>query len=459
MQATQGPSAEQTAEELASALAEQQLRVEALTGEGSDGDPGLGTILGEIDIAHEELRVAEEARRAQQRRLDDLLAARSDPRAWRRGLIASLPVAALVTDLSGVVLELNAAAWSLLGRPRDEILQHPLVDLVAGTDHGRLGEALAAVTSARTTSAVRLSLLNKHGDARPVELVAGSDTPDAPGALITWVAADASVDDSDHPGAAMRTAEAFAEMCRLPLQAGADTRDVLARAALLVEKAIPHSDAVSITLGPPAEPEAQATDNSMAQAVDGAQLQAGEGPCLSAYTTGTVMVCQDLREDPRWQRLAPLAVPLGVAAVLGCPIRTDKHSLGVLNIYSREPDVFDERDRYVADLLVSAVLAVVQETRDRQELTALSHQLREALDSRAVIDQAKGILMSRGRYGADTAFAQLVAASRRSNVKVRDIAQLVVDDATREAADAEGTDGTDGTGSSAQPGTGAAMER
>jgi|GEM_PF-707565 len=445
MQADHGPSAEETAEELALALAQQRDRVEALSGPDVGDSPGMGTVLGEIDIAHEELRVAEEALRAQQRRLDDLLAERSDPRAWRRGLIGSLPVAALVTDLYGVVLEVNAAAWSVLGRPRADIVQRPLRELVAESHHAQLERVLASVTTGTAVSSVRLAVRTHGDEARPVELVAGSDTPDAPGALITWVAADAAVDDADDPGAAMRTAEAFAEMCRLPLQSGVDTRDVLARAALLVEKAIPRSDGVSITLGPPAEPEAQATDNVMAQAVDGAQLQAGEGPCLSAYTTGTVMVCQDLREDPRWQRLAPLAVPLGVAAVLGCPIRTDRHSLGVLNIYSHEPDVFTERDRYVADLLVQAVLAVVQETRDRKELTELSDQLRSALDSRAVIDQAKGILMSRGRYGADTAFAQLVAESRRSNVKVRDIAQLVVDDATRDAT----TQDEDRTGESA----------
>lgn len=431
MQAGHGPSPEQTAEDLANALAKQQARVQALSGPEVEDNPGMGMVLGEIDIAHEELRVAEEALRAQQRRLDDLLAERSDPRAWRRGLIGSLPVAALVTDLTGVVLEVNAAAWAMLGRPRHEILERPLAELVAASHQRQLAGALATVTTETAMSRVRLAVRTRDDDAWPVELVAGSDHPDAPGALITWVAADAAVDDDDHPSAALRTAEAFAEMCRLPLQSGADTRDVLARAAMLVEKAIPHSDGVSITLGPPAEPEAQATDNAMAQAVDGAQLQAGEGPCLSAYTTGTLMVCQDLREDERWQRLAPLAVPLGVAAVLGCPIRTERHCLGVLNIYSCEPDAFDARDRYVADLLVSAVLAVVQETRDRRELTELSDQLRSALDSRAVIDQAKGILMSRGRYGADTAFAQLVAESRRSNVKVRDIAQLVVDDATR----------------------------
>ncbi len=422
----------QTAEELASALAEQRERVDALA-VGDAEEPDTATLLGEIDIAHEELRVAEEELRAQQRRLDGLLADRSDPRAWRRGLISTLPVAAIVTDTDGTVLEINAAAWALLGRRRDEIVDRPLSDLVDAPGLDRLEAALVGAATTPGTQQVRLPLTTGDGARADVGLVLGADDPGSGATLVTWVAGEPRHVAED-PATALRTAEAFAELCRLPLTSGADTRTVLARAAHLVEQAIPTSDGVSITLGPPGEPEVQATDNRFAQAVDGAQLQAGEGPCLSAYETGRTLVCEDLGHDPRWQRLGPVAVPLGVKAVLGCPLRTDRHSLGVLNVYARRSDAFSDRDRAVADLLVSAVLAVVQETRDRQELTQLSEQLREALRSRAVIDQAKGILMSRNRVGPDQAFARLVAASRRSNTKVRDVARLVVDDAARRAS-------------------------
>jgi GAF domain-containing protein len=226
-------------------------------------------------------------------------------------------------------------------------------------------------------------------------------------------------------------------MCRLPLAGGADIRYVVARAVHLVGKAVPACDGVSITLGPPAGPETQATDNELAQAADGAQLQAAEGPCLTAYAAGSTVVCDDLGRDPRWQRLAPLLAPLGVRAVLGCAIRTDRHVAGVLNLYAGTSHAFSSRDRAVAELLASAVLAVVEETRERQELTQLSEQLREALRSRAVIDQAKGILMSRDGLGPDQAFARLVVASRRSNTKVREVARLVVEDAARRTADGD----------------------
>ncbi len=419
-------SSEQAAEELAAGLAEQRARVDELAGSEPEA-VDMATVLGEIDIAHEELRVAEEELRAQQRRLDALLAERSDPRAWRRGLISTLPVPALVSDAEGTVLEVNAAAWALLGRRRDEIVDRSLVELVEAHGAGPLRAALAGVVAGPGTRQVSLPLLTAGGSVTDLTLVVGAD--DGTGErLVTWVAGDPH-GHHDDPGSGLRTAEAFAEMCRLPLTSGSDTRTVLARAAQLVEKALPACDGVSITLGPPGEPEVQATDNVFAQHVDGAQLRAGEGPCLTAYGTGRTVVCEDLVSDGRWPRLAPMALPLGVRSVLGCPLRTDRLSLGVLNVYARRPDAFGERDRAVADLLVQAVLAVVQETRDRNELVQLSEQLREALRSRAVIDQAKGILMSRGRLGPDEAFARLVATSRRDGTKVRDVARAVVEEA------------------------------
>lgn len=420
-----GRSAEATAEDIATGLADQQERVAAL---GVGIEPGgieLSSALGEIDVAHEELRVAEEELRAQQRRLDGLLAERSDPHAWRRGLVRSLPVAALITNLSGTVVDGNTEAWQLFGGDRDGMVGQRLHDLVAVDQVERVGAALDRVRSTVRTHGV--SLLLPSGAS--LDLVVGSDGTDDPESLATWVAGAGRPGVVPDPETGLRTAQAFAQLCGLPLKAEDGLQKVLARAALLVEQAIPTSDGVSITLGPPSEPEAQATDSGFAQAVDGAQLQAGEGPCLSAYETGTVTVCEDLGTDPRWERLAALAQPLGVMAVLGCPIRTERHSLGVLNIYARRTDAFDERDRVVADLLVQAVLAVVQETRDRRELTQLSGQLRQALESRAVIEQAKGILMGRDGTTADQAFTELVTASRRQNIKVRDIARLVLDQA------------------------------
>ncbi|WP_336922188.1 ANTAR domain-containing protein [Aquipuribacter sp. SD81] len=421
-------SGSSTAAELLAGVEEQRRRVQGLTGEGSD-TADLGGVLDEIDVAHEELRVAEQELRAQQSRIDELLAERDSPGGWRRALLNGLPVPVLVTDPDGVLVDLNGAARSLVGRRRDEVLERPLTELVAEDDRRLVAGTVERVRGRGATQRVTLRLPDADGRSTTVDLVAASDPEDG---AVTWVGGRGEANPADRDD--VRTAEAFAEMCRLPLQVDNDTRRLLARAALLVEQAMPACDGVSITLGPPEQPQEQATDNAFAQAVDGAQLQAGDGPCLQAYRTGRAQETDDLREDARWPRLAELAADVGVASVLGLPLRTERHSLGVLNVYGRDVDAFGPRDRRVADLLVAAVLAVVQETRDRAELTTLSAQLREALASRAVIEQAKGVLMSRGGCSADEAFAQLVTTSRRSNVKVRDVARLLVEEVSRPPA-------------------------
>ncbi|MFC5381613.1 ANTAR domain-containing protein [Aquipuribacter nitratireducens] len=360
---------------------------------------------------------------AQQRQLDGLLATREHPGAWRRSLVQALPVPVVLTDVDGLVLELNGAAWTLVGRRRDELLERPFEELVAEGDAARLREVVRLAREVDAPQQLSLRLKDAEGRETPLDVVASADR--AGDGTLTWVGGHGRT-GPDHDDD-LRTAEAFTEMCRLPLEVENDARRLLARAALLVERALPACDGVSVTLGAPEAPTAQATDSAFAQAVDGAQLQAGDGPCLRAFRTGRAQDTGNLREDARWPRFAELAAPVGAVSVLGLPLRSDRESLGVLNIYSRDVAAFGDRDRRVADLLVSAVVAVVRATQERAGLVELGDQLREALASRAVIEQAKGVLMGREGLTADQAFARLVALSRRSNVKLRDVARQVVD--------------------------------
>lgn len=386
--------------------------------------------------ATQELGMAQEELLAHQARIEALVRRRVAPTAWRQRLFDSLPVPALLTDTEGRVLALNAPARALLGVRGDEVLLALLSDVVRGQD-GPVVLSVLADTVRSGTGRAGLVVLTPTGQVR-ITAVAGlvgpvaGHEPDAtqPAAdAVTWVLGPDRADDRARGRRALATAEAFTEMSRLPLTSDADPRTILARAALLIERAVPGSDGVSITLGSPADPELQATDNEFAQLVDVAQRRARQGPCLQAYRSGRVQLCEDLGADPRWPTFALLAAPTGVATVLAVPVRQENRSLGVLSLYARRPEAFDLTDRVVADQLVTAVKAVVQEVGDRHELTATAEQLREALSSRAVIDQAKGILMARGGYDADQALAQLVAAARRTNIKLRALARLVVDDA------------------------------
>ena len=163
-----------------------------------------------------------------------------------------------------------------------------------------------------------------------------------------------------------------------------------------------------------------------AQAFDGRQLQAQEGPSVDAYRTRAAVSTPDVTTDPRWPVLARLAGGSPIRGVLAVPLGAAGPT-GVLTLYSPEPHGSGPACRRAAELMAAAVTGVLHNVAECESLQALTANLRYALSSRAVIDQARGILMARLGTDAEGAFAQLVTVSNRRNVKVRDLAQLVVE--------------------------------
>jgi AmiR/NasT family two-component response regulator len=102
-------------------------------------------------------------------------------------------------------------------------------------------------------------------------------------------------------------------------------------------------------------------------------------------------------------------------------------SEGSLNLYCSTTDGFDAHDQENAQMFADQAAVALHNTLLYVKSVKLAEQLQEALGSRAIIDQAKGVLMERERVGADEAFAMLRDASQRLNIKVRDIAQKIVD--------------------------------
>jgi GAF domain-containing protein len=135
----------------------------------------------------------------------------------------------------------------------------------------------------------------------------------------------------------------------------------------------------------------------------------------------------DTRADDRWPdyprvaehgNLSSLSVPLD--------IDTDEQVTGALNIYARRPDAFDEASRSVATRFAPYAAVAAGNLYAYQSARDMADNLQAALESRAVIDQAKGILMERYKLTADRAFQLLARASMDSNRKVRDIADDLV---------------------------------
>lgn len=160
-----------------------------------------------------------------------------------------------------------------------------------------------------------------------------------------------------------------------------------------------------------------AASDELVCAIDRHQYTLREGPCLSAATERLPVVrVDDLAADDRWPRFSAAVTPLAVRSMLSFQLYTDTDTIGALNIYSAVPHAFTEESVHTGLLLAThAALAAAA--------TIESANLRTALRSRDTIGQAKGILMERYKITSERAFDLLIAASQRTNRKLRDLAE------------------------------------
>jgi hypothetical protein len=179
-------------------------------------------------------------------------------------------------------------------------------------------------------------------------------------------------------------------------------------------------ETASVSVIGPVGITARAATDRIAQRADDIQFSLGEGPSLDAASTTRLVYSPDTSNDQRWPRFgARVASDLGICSILSCrlSVLADRERiLGALNLYGAVPGAFTEEDLGAALLLGVHAGAVVAASLDHAHL-------REALQSRDVIGQAKGILMERFKVTADDAFNRLRFASQRMNVKLRDLAR------------------------------------
>ena len=151
------------------------------------------------------------------------------------------------------------------------------------------------------------------------------------------------------------------------------------------------------------------------------------GPCQDAYDTGDAVWVPDVRvETTRWPEFAAAATRLGVAGVAGIPMRLSSQTIGALNLYSSTPRVWSEED--LAAATVSADVAtsyVINASKIRQQ-QQLSEQLQHALESRVVIEQAKGITAQQHAVTVDEAFHLMRGHARSNNASIRAVAEAIV---------------------------------
>lgn len=160
--------------------------------------------------------------------------------------------------------------------------------------------------------------------------------------------------------------------------------------------------------------------------VEHLQAELQEGPCMSTFRTGEPTVCHDLRSDPRWPRFADGAVEAGMIGVLGYPMTVDGRHIGALNAYCAGPLALSDEDLEAAKVLTAVGTGLVLNARDRGQARELNGQLQRALDSRVVIEQAKGALAERLDVSVNEAFAILRRFARGNGLPLRQVCLDVV---------------------------------
>ena len=209
------------------------------------------------------------------------------------------------------------------------------------------------------------------------------------------------------------------------LRSGESYEETLRRLAELACETIPGCSAGSVTLWREGEPYTVVSTSALAQEVDNAQYASGDGPCLDAGRSGETYLVADLAADGRWPEFAAVAVRHGIRSSLSLPLAVRGEPIGALNLYSQDLDGFAAA--LPAGRLFARQAAVAIANAELYDTTRkLAEQLQEAMASRAVIEQAKGVLMAEQGCGPKEAFELLRQASQRENVKLRDIAQRIV---------------------------------
>jgi len=157
----------------------------------------------------------------------------------------------------------------------------------------------------------------------------------------------------------------------------------------------------------------------LAAACDELQQTLGEGPCITSLQTQSLIRVDDMTTESSWPSFAAAASELGLRSLLACQLATARDRLGALNLYSTQPNAFDENSEILARAYATHV-GVALASAEREA------NLRQALASREAIGQAIGILIERHKLTASQAFDLMVHISQRTHVRLRDIADELV---------------------------------
>jgi GAF domain-containing protein len=242
----------------------------------------------------------------------------------------------------------------------------------------------------------------------------------------------------------LEPADAFGRLGQIKL-GETDLKGVLEEVARLAKRTIPGADDVSVTLVSDKDAHTAAYTGQLALTLDEWQYGHGHGPCLDASATPATLSLPDMTSEDRWPDWAARALQAGAHSSLSIGLPIHEQITGALNVYATKPEAFDSDAIILGQTFAGYAAVALANAHLFDAQASLAQHMQAAMQSRAVIEQAKGIIMGSRRCTADEAFAILTQISQDTNRKLRDVAAALVANAAPDANRHPGTT-TEGTG-------------
>jgi GAF domain-containing protein len=209
-----------------------------------------------------------------------------------------------------------------------------------------------------------------------------------------------------------------------------DDFDVVDLLTLLADRCVEALDVAAaglILVAPDGDLRLMASSSEAMRLLELLELEAKEGPCVDCFRAGEPVVNQDLAEgNGRWPRFAPEALAAGFHSAHALPMRLRGTVIGALNLFRTDEGSLDEADIDAAQALADVATIALLQHRAALDAQVLNEQLNHALNSRIVIEQAKGVLAERTGSDMEQAFKRLRNHARNHNLRLADIARDVI---------------------------------
>ena len=217
-------------------------------------------------------------------------------------------------------------------------------------------------------------------------------------------------------------AETFAEISRI-LLAEPDVKRTLDKMCQLLVETVDGCDHAVVTVVRNQILDSPASNDDVGPAVDAIQLEVDEGPCLEAIRGHYTVVTDDLSSEPRWPRFSRRVVEsTGVRSMLAFRLSVADDTLGSLNLYSKYPSAFTEESIAVGTIFAAHASVALRAAQTKEDLA----RLREAVEARALVAQALGILMGRQGISSQAAMQILHRGAERLEIELRELARRVI---------------------------------